>query len=235
MDYRVLKDIETGDTLLFSGNSAISTFLKIFTTSKWNHVGIAVRVLNDKITTKEGDLYVMEITPSERLNHLDGKYTKGVSIIPITSSLFRYNSIKVRKIRKVNKDICNLIYEFAQKYKDCEFNNSIARSLRVWVGMNSSEGNGSAFCSELVYKFYVDYYDSNNILPTNRDESTIRPCDFELDGCRIYKNKSVVLYNVSVDPIYLIIQPLLIILVIIIVVLGIFFGFIISSKRNGEV
>ena len=232
MDYRVLKDIETGDTLLFSGNSAISTFLKTFTTSKWNHVGIAVRVLDNKITNKEGDLYVMEITPSERLNHLDGKYTKGVSIIPITSSLFRYNSIKVRKIKKIDKDICDLIHKFAEQFKDCKFNNSISRSARVWLGINSSKGNGSAFCSELVYRFYVDYYDTNDILPTKRDESTIRPCDFELEGSKIYKNKSVTLYNVSIDPIHIIIQPLLLISVVVISILAIFFGFIISSKRN---
>lgn len=232
MDYRVLEEIETGDTILFSGNSSISTFLKIFTTSKWNHVGIAVKVSNNRITEREGDLYVMEISPSERLNHLDSKNTKGVSIIPITSSLFRYNSIKVRKINKIDRDITNLTYDFAQRYKDCKFNNSIKRSLKVWLGINSKDDGESAFCSELVYKFYREYYDRDDILPTKRDASSIRPCDFNLSNCNIYSDRGKILYKVNTDPFAIILQPLLIILVVFILFCSIIFNFIFSSKRR---
>ena len=60
MDHERIKNIKTGDVLLFVSDSIKAYFIQLATGFKWTHAGIAIRKnsRNEITLSSEGELYI---------------------------------------------------------------------------------------------------------------------------------------------------------------------------------
>lgn len=162
--------ILTGDSLLFSSNTSTGFMLKMFTSSLWNHSGIAVRINDDGeiVLDSGGKLYVLEINTWERTDAITGKKVLGVGYSDFEWVKKRYNIIVVRAMKEIyRKDkIINRIDKFVSLYRGYEFTTDIEPFLSVWLGVELMEDSGrekSMFCSEFMSYFYMYILRMNSV------------------------------------------------------------------------
>jgi|SRR5579871_2395384 len=168
-----MDDLHTGDLLLFSNNSSTGFLLKTFTSSIWNHSGVAVRLLpSGKISfTNEGELYILEVNTVERFDIISNEVIKGVTISEFEWVARSYNLIAYRKLQRklITPKFANKVAQFIKKYHKRSFPGSSAVFIGVWLGLpivGENESRGNIFCSELVAHFYnqcleIDLDDKN--------------------------------------------------------------------------
>lgn len=159
-DVRNIENVLTGDLLLFSSDKITSSFVKLFLSTKYNHVGIAIRIKNKKIVTSGGELYVLESNSKKRYDELTKKYVKGVALLKIDNLFHDYNLINVRHLDRhlLPNDFKYRTYCFIQKTKNLIYSNSIMPILGVWLGfpIGGVKRENGMFCSELVSYYYFD-------------------------------------------------------------------------------
>lgn len=165
------KNVKTGDVILFSGNATGGFIVKTFVSSMWNHVGIAVRLINiptdsnphkKKISlTEEGDLYIYETNTYTRWDDFLQQHSNGPGFTKSEFIFGKYNLIAVRKLNDIfrTERFAELVLEFSHAKKNQNFPKSGLPFLAVWLGipMKSSNCNMDTemFCSELTATFYA--------------------------------------------------------------------------------
>lgn len=163
----------TGDALLFSSNTSTGFFLKTFTSSMWNHSGIAIRIDsrgNIRLDNK-GRLYVLEINTWERVDAITGEKVVGAGYSDYDWVKARYNIIAVRQLKPEYRRRCIIsrISNYVNKNRGCKFSTEMEPFLSVWLGIELTDDTreDSMFCSEFMYYFY------SYILRFKPDHSTI--------------------------------------------------------------
>ena len=147
--------LKTGDIILFSGKGGVSHGIKLFTNSKWSHVGMVLRLPDSKA------VFLWESTTLTTLKDaIDGKTKRGVQLVLLSDRLQRYSGEaairrlknykmtpkKYRKLMKLREKLRNRPYE-----KD-----KIELIKAAYDGLlgHNEEDLSSLFCSELVAEAY---------------------------------------------------------------------------------
>lgn len=177
------KNILTGDLLLFSSNKITSSMIKFFLESRYNHVGVAIRIKKGKIVNSGGKLYVFESNMKERYDELTKKKVKGVALLKIEDLYNDYDIIEVRHLNRdlLKKDFTQKVTEFILKNTNIKYTNNLFSCLGVWIGcpIGGIKRENNMFCSELVSYFYFDVL--QNISSFRKPGKLYSPNDF-LEG-----------------------------------------------------
>lgn len=88
----LLSQVETGDIILWSGNGAISDFVKVATKSKWTHVGIVIKN-PDFLLTKEplSGIYFYNSNGNYEIDIESQKKIFGVQLNDLNETITHYD------------------------------------------------------------------------------------------------------------------------------------------------
>lgn len=159
------KDIRTGDILLFSSNTGTAFLVRLWTSTEWNHVAVAVRINSNKeITIDEtGELYILEINTFSRVDAITGKMQIGAAYSEFQWVVERYNRVAVRPMRNKYRTqvFADRIPQFYKKYSNSKFTEVTADYIRAGLDVHSGTekkhvNTDSMFCSEYVARFYLE-------------------------------------------------------------------------------
>lgn len=231
--------IKTGDVLIYTSNNINAFLLKMFMSSEWSHIGIAVRLKDKKITLDQtGDLYILEINKGRHVDALTGEYIRGYGICDLITSMKIYNRLYYRPIddKYRNQKLIDQILKFHKEYYQINFPHSFTPFVNIWTEatiMRSSctEGNHK-FCSQLAAEFYkelfkVDYQEFLPGCPENSD--VINPEHFTVESS--YFGEMILDIKREESLISIIVVPLLF-LIFVIVIIGFFILYIYESGNR---
>lgn len=232
-----MDSVLTGDVLLFTSNTATGFLLRTATSSVWNHVGIAIRLLPDKRVSggSDGELYVLELNSGKRYDVLTDTSMDGMTLTEIKWVIPRYNAIAVRRLSSSYRTskMLSLTASFISKNHGISFSQGLLPFISVWLGIpfagenREIEGRKELFCSEMTAQYYRYCIKNNDfdcctltqLFGYNAPElsslyipehfsSTLTPFS------PIFPNKEEIIYQSYADPGIVLMQPLLIALFI---------------------
>ncbi|MCG8427708.1 MAG: hypothetical protein MI754_10175 [Chromatiales bacterium] len=164
----IRKALRTGDIVLFSGKGAISHGIKLFTLSKWSHVGMVLK-LPDTDT-----VFIWESTTLSNLaDAVDGWQKKGVQLVLLSDRLRTYRgeaSIRHLKGVSITNEKYKALMAFRKKMRNKPYEKSELELIRAaydgpWG--HNEEDLSSIFCSELVAAAYQELGLLSKDLPAN--------------------------------------------------------------------
>jgi len=171
MKYTQIRNkLDTGDIVLFSGKGGISAGIKWFTTSKWSHVGMVVRLPDWNMV-----LLWESTTLSNVADVIDGKAKQGVQLVALSERLRTYGGeAAIRRLSvKRTATMNNALMRLRQEVKGRPYEESKVELVKAaydgWWGENT-ENLSSLFCSELVAEAYQRMgllSNSKSALPSN--------------------------------------------------------------------
>lgn len=196
---KIEDEFRTGDIIIFSGHGAISDVIKLFTKSKWSHVGIAIRNGTD-------NLYILESTTLNDVKDVvDNVAKKGVQLVPLRDRLNKYDGdISIRHLQGAvmgNND-SNALKAFMLEIEDRPYEEHVidlvkaimeryvAKDGKLHDILHNSEDTSSLFCSELI----AEAYQRLNILNKTEPSDYYLPKDFSDNG------KMLLLRNITIGP-----------------------------------
>ena len=209
--------IRTGDTLLFSGSTTTAFLIKFFTSSKYNHMGIAIWLdpKNRIIRSSKGNrskLYVLEINAHERYVVLSNTYTKGLALTDYDLLLEGYNEIYVRHINSdyVDDRFCKKAKRFMIKHAGIGYSSTLGPIIGVWIGCPVSgikREKDEMFCSEMAAYFYLDVCGT---LPTSDKPARLyKPDDYAYPCMGIFEGSEYSIYTDYSDASVALIIPII--------------------------
>jgi hypothetical protein len=162
-----ISEVRTGDVLLFSSNTSTGFVLKTFTSSMWNHAGIAVRISDsDQVTTDgSGKLYVLEINTWERTDAITGDKVKGAAYSDYDWVKTRYNLISFRRMNDKYRTeaFVDKLRRVVDATRGCKFTQDISPFISVWLGVQLDGDHRlprsrphTMFCSEYMAYIYCE-------------------------------------------------------------------------------
>jgi len=167
MDYEKIRDdLQTGDIILFSGNSMVSGAIKLFSRSEWSHVAMVVK---DPISDI---VYCWEST-----SLVDDK--DGVQISVLSKRIKEYDGyVAFRHLKgRRTKATLSALGAFRKAMKGRKYETSKVELFKSawdgWGGENK-EDLSTVFCSELI----AEAYQEMNILTENKPSNEFTPDDF---------------------------------------------------------
>lgn len=155
-----LHTIRTGDVILTSDVSLTGYIVHLFLSATWNHVGIAIRMKDGKVTMdQDGDLHVFEISPRTRECPVWGGMIKGCGFTKLSSLMHYYDRVAVRRLGKkyLTQDFCDRATEFILRERGrSDFPETLTPIADIWLGVRKSDDREKTelFCSEMVAYFY---------------------------------------------------------------------------------
>ena len=163
----VRSELKTGDVVLFSGKSAISNIIKLFSGGKWSHVGMIVRL------EELGDgVFLWESTTLSDVNDIEtGRATKGVQLVPLSQRIKGYSGdVTYRPLdKKVSAAMLKKLGDCRARLARKPYERGEAELFKAAYdglgGKSSGEDLSSLFCSELV----AEAYQSMGLLPEYPD------------------------------------------------------------------
>lgn len=232
----------TGDVLLYSGNTPTGFLLRTFTSSKWNHAGIAVRLMQQDGTpkasiTEEGKLHVLEINTGHRVDGLTGEGCRGVGFSDASWSFRPFNVVALRQLREHLRtpELAERTLEFARNNRGREFPTGFLPFIAIWLGIPLSDSDTSMFCSEFMAHYYLHCFSGpyrmdhgvdpsvGDLLgdPTVSAESVVNPENYSYRHGRsyIFLDEQREIYTAEADILYLMLQPLLVGLLMVVVIM----------------
>ena len=95
------RDLKTGDIILFSGKSLISRMIRLFTFSRWSHIGLVIR---DRRTD---ELLLWEATTDNIVDDYElGPRRRCVQLVKLEEKIRHYRGVvAVRHLRGVEIDL----------------------------------------------------------------------------------------------------------------------------------
>ncbi len=144
--------MQTGDILLFSGRSLISQLIRIFTRSRWSHIGIVVR------DASTDELFLWEATSNNTVEDVEyGHIPRGVQLVRLEEKLRSYDGVAaVRLLTGVERNAV-MMKRFRWLFKRLRrapYRNYFLEYVKVGFGRNR-KATHYAFCSQLVAEAYV--------------------------------------------------------------------------------
>lgn len=155
--------LKTGDIVIFSGKSAVSNFIKLFSGGKWSHVGMVLRLkqFGDAVLLWESS------TLSNIVDVETQTATKGVQLVPMSQRVANYDGdVAVRPLNKaVTAKMLHALAECRKALSRKPYEAGEVELLKAAYdgigGKSSGEDLSSLFCSELV----AEAYQSMGLLP----------------------------------------------------------------------
>lgn len=170
MKYEEIRDqLKTGDVVLFSGKGFFSRAIKLFSHSKWSHVGIVVKI-------EDFDLVLLwESTGLSKVEDIiDGKRKKGVQTVALSDRLETYKGdISVRQLNGVvAQDGMDKLRDLRKLLKNRPYEKGHSELVRSLVDIGgplceNAEDLSSVFCSELVAESLQEMGVIDERLPSN--------------------------------------------------------------------
>ncbi|WP_207063995.1 YiiX/YebB-like N1pC/P60 family cysteine hydrolase [Motiliproteus sp. SC1-56] len=167
--------LKTGDIVLFSGKGAISHGIKLFTLSKWSHVGMVIK-LPDTDT-----VFIWESTTLSNLaDVIDGKKKKGVQLILLSDRIRTYSGeVSIRHLQGYVVDEKNyeklMALRASLRNKPYEKNEiELIKSAYDGPWGHNEEDLSSLFCSELV----AEAYQCLGLISSKLSSNEFTPKDF---------------------------------------------------------
>lgn len=187
--------IKTGDIFLFSGSAIASSIIKLFTRSKWCHVGMACWCeieLNDG--KKQIDLYCFELGSQPYTCLMTKQYTDmGVRLVRFADISEMYDMIALRKLNvKRGDDWCEKFTSFMTKWKSTPFFalHTLIKSYLIYPGAPENQTTCSQITAMMLHHMEVH--------KLNFDPSQLSPDDYahynETFPKHIFKGKERVIY-----------------------------------------
>jgi len=161
-----INDVKTGDVIMTVSDTCGAIISYKSTGKKYNHCGIAVRYLNDKISlTNEGTLYIFHMTNYANKDNLNQE--KHFLRHTLLSRLIKNSKITTyRRLKSEyrNQKLIDNIIKFYNDFKGFTFQYFYKLVFMVFgFKDNSSLINKKISCSELTSRFYMDLINTTNI------------------------------------------------------------------------
>jgi hypothetical protein len=242
-----MQTVKTGDVLLFCGNTPTGFMLRTFTSSEWNHSGIAIRFVTDNdrkviSLTEEGELYILETNTGSRKDDILGHQVTGAGFSRLSWVLSKYNRVAVRRLHDIFRtpELATLTLDFANRYRGNRFPSSNLPFIGVWLGIslvNKGVMSPEMFCSELMAHYYA------YCIGPQYEKVTGRPFDGTLaalfgneaprveelfipehytsnntPNASIFSGNEELIHTEPADLIYVILQPFILILFVILII-----------------
>lgn len=148
----ILAEAMTGDLVLFSGRGLVSGTIRVFTGSRWSHVGLVVR-------GERGELLMLEATNTDEAPDIAlGRAVRGVQVVRLDEKLANYDGVVA--LRRLELDerppgMDEAIREIAtlwryRGYKDF----TVTLVLDLLSANRRPHRVHRVFCSELVAEVY---------------------------------------------------------------------------------
>jgi hypothetical protein len=160
--------LDTGDIVLFSGKGGISDCIKLFSGSKWSHIGIVVKHVELDFIMLWESTTLCNVADAE-----DGTQKQGVQIVALSDRLNSYDGdVSVRKfLGQRTPAMLAALKQFRDESKNKAYEQSkleLIHSLLDWaICEENNEDFSSFFCSELVAEALERMGIMNGKLPAN--------------------------------------------------------------------
>lgn len=232
IDWKVInpnRTIKTGDVFLFSGSALASSIIKLFTRSRWCHVGMAcwceLKLKNGKTIT---DLYCFELGSQPYTCLMTRKLVDmGVRLVRFADISEMYDLIAVRKLNIARgPDWCDKFTVFMSEWKSTPFFAlpTLIKSYLIYPGAPETETT----CSQITAMML----DHMGVHKLNFDPSQLSPDDYASHGTAlgdtVFKGKERIIY---IDNRLLRSRVVLVSVVLIVVLLILWFLFNPKTKR----
>lgn len=147
-----VQEANNGDLVLFSGRGLVSATIRLFTRSRWSHVGMVVR-------GGDGELLMLEATnTAEAPDVVRGQAVRGVQVVRLAEKLANYDGEVV--LRRLELDgrpegLDEAVRDIAamwryRGYKDF----TLTLALDLLSANRRPQHVDRVFCSELVAEVY---------------------------------------------------------------------------------
>jgi len=180
-------ELKTGDVILFSGRGVVSAAIKLFTRSRYSHVGMVIRI-------EEWDIVlVMESTTLTDVADVDeGIPRRGVQIVPLSTRIHQYDgSVWIAPIkRRLNDEQIATLVRFRHEIQGKYYEQSMTELIKsAWDGPwgKNDADLSSIFCSELV----AEAFQRIGLLPINPPANEYKPRDLGPRGMASHLIKGV--------------------------------------------
>lgn len=151
---QIREELSTGDIVLFSGKGVVSEAIKLFTLSKWSHIGMVV-----KIADWDSVLLWESTTLSNMQDAIDGKAKRGVQTVLLSERIRGYRGeIAIRKLNfEITPEMRKALVDFRKEVKNRPYEEDKIELIKAAYDgpFGSNRKNlSSLFCSELVAESY---------------------------------------------------------------------------------
>ena len=161
-----INDIKTGDVIMTVSDTCGAIISYKSTGKKYNHCGIAVRYLNDKISlTNEGTLYIFHMTNYANKDNLNQqKHFLRHTLLSKILKKCRITAYRKLKSEYRNQKLIEYMIKFYEEFKGFTFQ-YYHKIISMVFGFkdDSSLINKKIICSEIVTRFYMNLIDTPNI------------------------------------------------------------------------
>jgi hypothetical protein len=178
--YEKVRDtLDTGDLVLFSGKGNIPAAIKWLSGSKWNHVGMVLKL-------EEWDMLLLwESTILSGEKDIEAKKIKsGVQLTILSDRIHSYNGeVAFRRLlsNRTYEMIDNLV-NFRHEVRNRSYETSameLIKSALDFGDFKNKEDLSSLFCSELI----AEAYQRMGLLDESKPSNEFIPRDFTLEKC----------------------------------------------------
>ena len=220
-----LKELKTGDLILFSSTSPSTFIIKLFSSSEWTHVGLVIRLLDDKTVShnNKGEIYILETNPRKTYDYVFKNEAKGIYFSKFDTIKHFHTKIMIRKLgsKFFNDKFCEDVYNYAFLNKNLEYPKSVSAFIYPLIRYSPEKEYDHMICSEFVANIYIQTL--NIDLKTLINDSYPDKPEFCIpDHFETYFNyileKGDVFFLNKIDFLSIIIFPLLLILFIMILI-----------------
>lgn len=222
MEVNNLNAVKTGDLLFFTSNTVTGFILKVFTSSEWNHAGIAIRMLDKNVVSEGGELYVLEINSGLRKEKISDDEHRGLGLSEYSYVKGKYNRIVYRSLKEeYRKYILDKSLEFINKYHGSSFSTGFLPFIGAWLGLplvteNRSNQEGTQkefFCSELVilyYSFCLNKEVQDIFVCSPKQSCLYTPKILSENSSNIFDNNTRTIHYYPCSTVTTLVQPLII-------------------------
>jgi hypothetical protein len=168
--------IRTGDLLLFSASGFLSSTIKLFSASRWNHVGMAVWCeLTDYQNRTTIDLFCFEAGSQPFTDLMTRKYVdQGVRLVRFSDIAGMYDLVYHRGLTvHRDKTWARRFQEFMFRWKGVPFMRSYVTLARSFL-LKPCTVKREVTCSMLT----AHMFDEMGVHPINFNPSQISPSDY---------------------------------------------------------
>ncbi len=222
------RNMKTGDILLFSSSSFMSSVIKLFTRSRWNHVGMVCWCEIEYIDgSKKEDLYCFELGSQPFTDLMTRRYLHlEVRLVRLADISRMYDIIAVRKLNCIRgDDWAEKFQKFAFKWKSTPY--FPMHTLIKTIFIKPGAPNNKTTCCDIAAKM-LDALEVNKL---KFDPSQLCPDDFAGHSTafpkEIFKGPEIIIYK---D--HKLLNARLIFIIIVVFILIVLLFFVIKKSRK---
>lgn len=142
----------TGDLVLFSGRGLVSGTIRVFTGSRWSHVGLVLR-------GDDGELLMLEATNTDEAPDVAlGRAIRGVQVVRLAEKLANYDGVVALRRLEVEarpEGFDDLVRDIAELWRYRAYKDFTTTLFLDLLSANRRPQRvDRVFCSELVAEIY---------------------------------------------------------------------------------